>query len=138
MVRSLVVLLGRIISRDLPKRKAVSKSVGWVERSETHHFTAGRATCSDMTSYRRNFVEGGSFFFTVNLPDRRRRLLVEHIDLLGRAFREVHERHPFSTEAIVVLPDHLHAIWTLPDGDRDFSVRWRLVKAMFLTLSAVR
>ncbi len=84
-----------------------------------------------MTSYRRNFVEGGSFFFTVNLADRRKRLLVEHIDLLRRAFREVRLRHPFSIEAIVVLPDHLHAIWILPEGDRDFSVRWRLIKAAF-------
>ena len=84
-----------------------------------------------MTSYRRNFVQGGNFFFTVNLADRRRRLLVEHIDLLRHAFREVHQRHPFSIEAMVVLPDHLHAIWTLPDGDRDFSVRWRLIKAGF-------
>jgi REP-associated tyrosine transposase len=58
-------------------------------------------------------------------------LLIEHIDLLRRAFREVHQRHPFSIEAMVVLPDHLHAIWTLPEGDRDFSVRWRLIKAGF-------
>ena len=84
-----------------------------------------------MTSYRRNFVEGGSFFFTVNLADRRQRLLVQHIDLLRRAFREVRQRHPFSIEAIVVLPDHLHAIWIIPEGDRDFSVRWRLIKAAF-------
>src|SRR5579885_3212963 len=84
-----------------------------------------------MTSYRRNFVRGGSFFFTVNLADRRQRLLVEHIDHLRLAFREVHQRHPFLIEAIVVLPDHLHAIWTLPEGDRDFSVRWRLIKATF-------
>jgi putative transposase len=84
-----------------------------------------------MTGYRRNFVQGGSFFFTVNLADRRRRLLVDHIDLLRRAFREVHERHPFTIEAMVVLPDHLHAIWTLPEGDRDFSARWRLIKATF-------
>jgi REP-associated tyrosine transposase len=87
-----------------------------------------------MTSYRRNFVQGGSFFFTVNLADRRRRLLVDHIDhidLLRRAFREVRARHPFTIEAMAVLPDHLHAIWTLPDGDRNFSMRWRLIKATF-------
>jgi putative transposase len=84
-----------------------------------------------MTRSRRNFVEGGSFFFTVNLADRRKRLLVQHIDVLRVAFREARQRHPFSIEAIVILPDHLHAIWTLPEGDRDFSVRWRLIKAGF-------
>lgn len=84
-----------------------------------------------MTNYRRNFVTGGTFFFTVNLAERRLRLLTENIDLLRRAFRHARARHPFSTEAIVVLPDHLHAIWTLPDDDGDFAVRWRLIKSTF-------
>ena len=84
-----------------------------------------------MTNYRRNFVPGGSYFFTVNLADRRLRLLVEHIDLLRTAFRYVRARHPFTIEAIVVLPDHLHAIWTLPQDDADFSLRWRLLKSAF-------
>ena len=84
-----------------------------------------------MTSYRRNFVQGGSFFFTVNLADRRQRLLVDHVDLLRRAFFETRRQHQFVIEAIVVLPDHLHAIWTLPVGDGDFALRWRLIKAAF-------
>jgi putative transposase len=84
-----------------------------------------------MTNYRRNFLAGGSFFFTVNLADRRQRLLTERIDLLRRAFKEVRKRHPFAIEAIVVLPEHLHAIWTLPEGDADFALRWRLIKAAF-------
>ena len=67
-----------------------------------------------MTNYRRNFVPGGSFFFTVNLAERRFRLLTEHIALLRAAFRYARTRHPFAINAIVVLPDHLHAIWTLP------------------------
>jgi REP element-mobilizing transposase RayT len=50
---------------------------------------------------------------------------------LRAAFRQTRERHPFTTDAIVVLPDHLHAVWTLPDGDRDFSTRWRLIKSTF-------
>ena len=70
-----------------------------------------------MTSYRRNFVPGGSYFFTVNLLDRRSRLLTENIELLRGAFRDVHKGHPFTIEATVVLPDHLHAIWTLPEGN---------------------
>lgn len=84
-----------------------------------------------MTIYRRSFVEGGSYFFTVNLAERRLRLLTNHIELLRRAFRYVRKRHPFVIDAIVVLPDHLHTIWTLPEGDSDFPVRWRLIKASF-------
>lgn len=84
-----------------------------------------------MTSYRRNRVTGGCYFFTVNLADRTSHLLVDHIDALRAAFREVRQRHPFETDAIVVLPKHLHAIWTLPEGDTDFSTRWRLIKATF-------
>jgi len=87
-----------------------------------------------MTNYRRNFLAGGSFFFTVNLAERRLRLLTEYIVLLRHAFREVRCRHPFEIEAIVVLPDHLHAIWTLPQGDADFALRWRLIKSSFRTL----
>jgi putative transposase len=84
-----------------------------------------------MTNYRRNFVPGGSFFFTLNLAERRRRLLTTHIDLLRQAFRKVRRRHPFQIEAVVILPDHLHSVWTLPQDDADFARRWRLVKSTF-------
>jgi putative transposase len=84
-----------------------------------------------MTAYRRNFVPGGSFFFTVNLADRRLSLLTMHIGLLREAFREIRQRRPFTIDAIVVLPDHIHAVWTLPDRDADFATRWRLIKSMF-------
>jgi putative transposase len=84
-----------------------------------------------MTNCRRNFVPGGSFFFTVNLADRRRHLFTDHIDVLRCAFRETRTRHAFAIEAIVILPDHLHAIWTLPDGDFDYTTRWRLIKSSF-------
>ena len=84
-----------------------------------------------MTSYRRNFIPGGCFFFTVNLAARGLRLLTEYVETLRAAFRETRQRHPFTIDAVVVLPDHLHAVWTLPDGDRDFSTRWRLIKSTF-------
>ena len=84
-----------------------------------------------MTDYRRNFIPGGSFFFTANLADRRLRLLTEHIDQLRVAFRETRQRHPFTTDAMVVLPDHLHAVWTLPEGDAAFATRWRHIKSAF-------
>jgi REP-associated tyrosine transposase len=84
-----------------------------------------------MTSYRRSVARGGTYFFTVNLEDRRLTLLTEHIDLLRRAFRETRCRHPFVIDAIVVLPEHLHAIWTLPENDSDYATRWRLIKSTF-------
>jgi putative transposase len=84
-----------------------------------------------MIYYRRNYVHGGAYFFTVNLADRKSNLLINHIGELRAAFRYVRQRHPFALDAIVVLPDHLHAIWTLPDGDADFSMRWRLIKSAF-------
>jgi REP-associated tyrosine transposase len=84
-----------------------------------------------MTDYRRNFIAGGNFFFTVNLAERRLRLLTEHIDELRKAFRETRRHHPFTIDAIVNLPNHLHAIWTMPEGDANFATRWRLIKSVF-------
>ena len=84
-----------------------------------------------MTNYRRNTLPGACYFFTVNLADRRLKLFTDHIELLRRAFRETRARHPFTIEAVVVLPDHLHSIWTLPDGDADYPTRWRLIKSTF-------
>lgn len=84
-----------------------------------------------MPNYRRAFVPGGCWFFTVNLLERRRTLLVEYIDELRVAFEQTRRTYPFDIAAIVVLPDHLHAIWTLPPADADFSTRWRLVKTRF-------
>jgi putative transposase len=84
-----------------------------------------------MTAYRRNFVPGGTYFFTVNLEDRSRTLLTDRVDLLRAAFRETRTRHPFAIDAIVVLPDHLHAVWTLPEGDGDYPTRWRQIKSAF-------
>jgi len=84
-----------------------------------------------MTNYRRNFIAGGSFFFTVNLAERKSKLLTEHIDLLREAFRYTRTRHPFEIDAIVVLPEHLHTIWTLPPEDEDYAKRRRLIKSWF-------
>ena len=84
-----------------------------------------------MVRYRRNVVPGGTFFFTVTLADRRSSVLVDHVGLLRTAFRNTRNRKSFSVDAIVVLPDHLHAILTLPAGDSDFSGRWKAIKAAF-------
>ena len=82
--------------------------------------------------YQRAFVSGGSFFFTL-VTEKRRPLFAstEAVDVLRDAFRSVRSTRPFALDAIVVLPDHLHCIWTLPPGDADFSTRWRLVKTWF-------
>ena len=74
-----------------------------------------------MPQYIRAFVPGGTFFFTVTLLERRRKLLTEHIDDLRAVIQAARQRRPFTIEAIVVLPDHLHCIWTLPAEDADFS-----------------
>ncbi len=84
-----------------------------------------------MPNYRRARVPGASYFFTVNLADRASRLLIEHIELLRSAFRETRSELPFRIEAIVILPDHVHCIWTLPPGDADFSIRWQRIKTRF-------
>ncbi len=85
-----------------------------------------------MSDYRRYRIQGGTYFFAVNLQDRTQSLLVDHIDPFRAAYRSVAERHRFETLAIVVLPDHLHAIWRLPEGDADYSTRWRLIKSEFV------
>ncbi len=84
-----------------------------------------------MAQYRRYRISGGCYFFTVNLADRRWSLLTDHIEALRNALRQVKTAHPFKIEAMAVLPNHLHCIWTLPSGDDDFSTRWRQIKSAF-------
>jgi putative transposase len=75
--------------------------------------------------------KGSIFFFTVVLAERPSNLLLEEIERLRRAYRSVQQRRPFETIAICVLPDHVHALWALPEGDADFSSRWSLIKSGF-------
>ena len=84
-----------------------------------------------MSNYRRMRVPGGTYFFTVNLLERHRRLLVEHIDELRCSFRDAKRSRPFEIIAIVILPDHLHCIWKLPEGDSDNANRWSQIKTGF-------
>jgi putative transposase len=84
-----------------------------------------------MSRYRRARIEGGTFFFTLTLADRSSDLLVKRVDRLRDVYRSVQERRPFETVAICLLPDHLHAIWSLPPGDADFARRWSLIKSGF-------
>jgi REP element-mobilizing transposase RayT len=84
-----------------------------------------------MPNYRRVWIPGGTYFFTVALADRRSTLLTTRIAELRTAFHTTRKARPFTTDAIVVLPDHIHAIWTLPSGDADYATRWAHVKATF-------
>ncbi len=85
-----------------------------------------------MPDYRRIRIPGGTYFFTVNLLERYPNdLLVRHIAELRDAVRRVRRRRPFHVDAWVVLPDHLHAVWTLPPGDDDYANRWRTIKQHF-------
>jgi REP-associated tyrosine transposase len=84
-----------------------------------------------MVRYRRNFVPGGTYFFTVTVADRRSHALVDHIGALRAAFRVARRERPFTIDAVVILPDHLHAIFTLPPDDPDFSDRCRRTKGHF-------
>jgi len=84
-----------------------------------------------MVLYRRNFVAGGTFFFTVTLADRRSSVLVQNIALLRYAFRITRSERPFAIDAVVVLPDHLHIVMTLPQDDVDFPGRWKRIKSLF-------
>ena len=84
-----------------------------------------------MTAYRRDRMLGGSYFFTVNILDRQSNLLTHHIDELRNAHRQMIAKYPVQVDAMVVLPDHIHAIWTLADDDADYSSRWKFFKSSF-------
>ena len=84
-----------------------------------------------MPEYRRNRIPGVCYFFTVNLLDRNSDSLVAHIDLRRDAVRKLRMSRPFHIDAWVVLPEHMHAVWTLPRGDSDYSGRRRAIKTAF-------
>jgi putative transposase len=85
-----------------------------------------------MSNYRRVYIPGGTYFFT--LVTYRRQLIFSddgRVEQLRQSFREVKAKRPFELLAAVVLPNHLHCLWSLPEGDADFSTRWQMVKASF-------
>jgi putative transposase len=85
-----------------------------------------------MPNYLRVLQPGGTYFFTVNLLERNGNdLLIRHIDALREAVRETRKQRPFEIVAWVVLPDHMHAIWTLPENDCDYATRWKSIKTRF-------
>ncbi len=89
--------------------------------------------------YRRVLIPGGTYFFT--LVTYQRRLILsspETVERLRAAFRNITATRPFTIVASVILPDHMHFIWTLPPGDNDYPTRWRLIKSHFTRNSPLR
>ena len=84
-----------------------------------------------MPNYRRSLVPGGTYFFTLATHRRQAILTGAASALLGSCLRQCRRQYPFSIDAIVLLPDHLHAVWTLPKGDCDYSKRWAIIKKTF-------
>ena len=84
-----------------------------------------------MPNYRRSRIKGATYFFTINTLDRKEKLLTRNIDQLRDAFNHVKQSYPFKLDALVILPDHLHMVLTLPSNDSGFSVRLRLIKREF-------
>lgn len=81
--------------------------------------------------YQRHYQQGASYFFTINLADRSSDLLIKQIETLRYAFKTVKQKHPFHIDAIVILPDHLHMLCTMPHNDANFSIRIKLIKYYF-------
>ena len=92
--------------------------------------TNQRQSCG-MSNSRRFRIPGSTWFFTVHLARTGERTLTENIDSLRHAYRRTVAEHPVFCDAMVVMPDQIHAVWTLPPGDADFSIRWRKIKARF-------
>lgn len=84
-----------------------------------------------MSNYHRPRIQGACIFFTVALAQRGSNLLVTEIARLRHATSQTRHRRPFTIDAMVILPDHLHAVWTLPERDSDYAVRWAAIKAGF-------
>ena len=82
-----------------------------------------------MPNYRRTLIPGGTYFFTIVTHERRPWLILPHArEILRAAVIETRKRLPFTIHAWVLLPEHIHCLWTLPEGDQDFSKRWALIK----------
>jgi len=85
-----------------------------------------------MSEYRRLYLSQGVYFFTLVTYQRKPIFNnANHIDILRKAFTKIKKTQPFTMDAIVILPDHLHCIWRLPENDCDYSNRWREIKNPF-------
>jgi putative transposase len=101
------------------------------QQSSNYPVAINQARTKIMSNYRRTLITGGTYFFTVNLADRRSRLLTEQIERLRQSYRHIQQTQPFEMIAICILPEHLHALWRLPPDEADYSTRWQRIKAQF-------
>ena len=87
-----------------------------------------------MSNYHRLFIKGGTYFFTLVTHDRQPFLSKEStLRRLKTSFRYAMNKHPFLINGMVILPDHIHCIWQLPENDNNYSIRWNLIKRFFST-----
>jgi putative transposase len=84
-----------------------------------------------MVQYRRNYQAGVLYFFTVTLKNRNATLLTDYIDQLKKSLQRAQKERFYETKAIVILPDHIHAIWKMPEADQNYSLHWRKIKSYF-------
>ena len=117
----------RSVTRDLNLHLTFQKKIQFVNLPTTE----SNLKSYNMVHYRRDYTPGATYFFTVNLRNRQSNLLTTYISHLGAAFRFAQKKAYFHVIAIVVMPEHLHAIWRLPNDDYDYSRRWRLIKGHF-------
>ena len=101
-------------------------AVGWISVA---HPPNSRGKRLSMSNYHRAYFEGGIYFFTVVTLNRAPIFTSEdRVEVLRQAFRKVKATRPFEIDAMVIMPEHLHCIWRLPEGDADYSSRWREIK----------
>jgi putative transposase len=115
-----------------PPTYGAGSRVGWGEGMNPNvWYNKTTKNREDKMKYRRAKNEGGCYFFTLNLASRQHSLLVDEFDKLRNSFNQVKKRHPFRLDAMVILPEHLHAVITLPLNDKDYATRWMLIKSGF-------
>ncbi len=81
--------------------------------------------------YRRSNIKGACYFFTINLANRKTRLLVEEFEILRNVINHVKQQHPFQLDAMVIMPEHFHMMMTLPENDNAYAKRIMLIKSGF-------
>ena len=91
-----------------------------------------------IVNYRRNKIAGGTYFFTVTLRDRRSKILVEHIALLLKTWQKIRAENPYEITEVVILPEHIHAIWKLPDNCGLFIAMAQNQKLFYESIDAKR
>ncbi len=126
-----IIDAGHFLREDAADGSPTAASMRRAEKRSAFRLSPKPGHAPTVPDYRRNWVAGGTFFFTVNLPDRHSDLLVAQIATLRDEVRQVRARVMFHIAAWVVLPNHIHCRWILPEDDADFPGRWGAIKRVF-------